>query len=61
MLGAGERVDLVGWSERPISARAWSPAAGAAEVAAAHDTGTGVWELAVDVGAAGWANVHLRT
>jgi len=61
VLGAGERVGLVGWSRSPISARAWSPATGWSAVSCSHDATNGTWRLALDVGAAGWAKLHIRT
>ncbi len=60
VLGANERVGIVGWSQHPISARVWSPAAGLTDVACAHDSGSGVWELQLDIGPAGWARLHVR-
>jgi hypothetical protein len=60
VLGAGERVRVVGWSERPISATAWSPAAESAPLAVTRDAAAGGWEVAVDVGAAGWSRLHIR-
>jgi hypothetical protein len=60
VLGAGERVHLVGWSRSPIAAHAWSPAAGASEVATSYDGGSGQWGLAVEIGDAGWAKVRIR-
>ena len=60
VLGAGERVRVAGWSERPISASAWSPAAGSTDVAPTHDPVTGQWELALDVASAGWTKVRIR-
>ena len=59
VLGAGERVRLAGWSEEPVSARVWSPSTGSAHLGATRDTATGRWDLAVDIGAAGWAEVHV--
>jgi hypothetical protein len=61
VLGAGERVGLVGWSRSPISARAWSPATGWSAVSSSHDATSGTWRLALDVGAGGWAKLHIRT
>ena len=60
VLGAGERVTLVGWSRGEVAARAWAPATGSTDVATTRDAQTGKWELAVDVGPAGWTHVHLR-
>jgi len=60
VLGAGEAVDLTGWSSAPIAARAWSPASGAADLAVAHDAARGSWRLTVAVGEAGWATVRIR-
>jgi hypothetical protein len=60
VLGANERVRIVGWSQDPISARAWSPAAGASEVASNYDATGRLWDAAIDVGAAGWAKLHIR-
>ena len=48
VLGAGERVRLVGWSAHPIAAHAWAPATAKTPVAATRDAATGAWELAVD-------------
>lgn len=61
VLGANELVTLVGWSEHPISARAWTPAAGMTDIAATHDLTSGVWELVLDVGRAGWAKLAVRS
>lgn len=60
VLGAGERVRIVGWSGRPISARAWEPARGTRDVVSTHDATTGFWELEVDVGVTGWLKLHIR-
>jgi hypothetical protein len=60
MLGADERVRLVGWSQAPISARAWSPAAGTARVPSTYDAESGMWDVAVEIGASGWTKVHIR-
>ena len=60
VLGAGERVRVVGWSERPISAAAWSPAGGSSDLAVTRDDGTGAWEVAVEIGGAGWSKLHFR-
>ena len=60
VLGAGEHVTLTGWSREPVRARVWSAAGAAHDVAATHDAGDGRWEVAVDVGDAGWAKVHVR-
>jgi hypothetical protein len=60
ILGAGERVRLVGWSRRPISARTWSPAAGSSELAITHESATGKWELEVVIGGSGWIKLRLR-
>jgi hypothetical protein len=59
VLGAHERVDLVGWSQHPISARSWSASAGAAEVAVDHDGASGVWVLTLEIGEAGWTKLRL--
>jgi hypothetical protein len=59
VLGAGERVRIAGWSERPISARAWAPANGTHALAPTHDATTGAWELALDVAGAGWVKLHI--
>ena len=60
MLGADEHVRLVGWSKAAISARAWSPAAGTATVPSSYDPESGMWEVAVEIGAPGWTKVHIR-
>ena len=60
VLGADEHVHLVGWSQAAITARAWSPAAGSTSVPTTHDRDTGMWDLAVEVGASGWTKVHIR-
>jgi hypothetical protein len=59
ILGAGERVTVAGWSEAPITAHAWSSAAGARPLEVSRDDRTGRWYLIVDVPGAGWARVHL--
>jgi hypothetical protein len=61
VLGAAEQVRLVGWSRAPIRARAWSPASGAVEVVVEYEARAHLWTAAVDVGDAGWANLHLQT
>jgi hypothetical protein len=61
VLGADERVRIVGYSQRPVSARTWSPAAGYADIASVYDGSTRAWELVVDVGGAGWIKVQIRT
>jgi hypothetical protein len=60
MLGAGEHVRLVGWSQNAISALAWSPATGTVRVPSTYEPDTGMWELAVDIGTSGWTKVHIR-
>jgi hypothetical protein len=59
VLGANERVHVVGWSAGPIVARAWAPRAGAKPITTTHDAASGRWELAVDVPATGWVRLHL--
>jgi hypothetical protein len=59
VLGANERVAIVGWARQPITARAWTPSAGASAITTTHDASTGMWELAIDIGAVGWAKLHL--
>ncbi len=60
LLGAGERVGLVGWSPAPVSALVWSPASGSAEVPSTHDPGTGRFDIGVEIGDRGWVRVHIR-
>jgi hypothetical protein len=60
VLGAGETVTLTGWARDPIRARSWTPTAGSEQLAVAHDRETGVWQVGVTVGAAGWARVVLQ-
>lgn len=60
VLGADERVRLIGWSQSPIRAQAWSPATGSTELDSSHDAQTGLWELELAIGAAGWAKVHIQ-
>ena len=60
VLGAREIVDIVGWSERPLAARAWSAAEGTTGVAVDYDTASGVWVLTLEIGDAGWAKLHLE-
>ena len=60
MLGAGERVPIIGWSESPVSATVWSPSAGASAVDVVFDATTGVWEIAVDVGDSAWTRLTLH-
>ncbi len=60
VLGANEVVTLVGWSQLPISARAWSPATGATDVACTHDVASGGWDLELEIGSAGWTKLHVR-
>jgi hypothetical protein len=59
VLGANERVRIVGWSARPVVARAWAPSIGSTSLDATHDAATGKWEVAVDVPTAGWARLHV--
>jgi hypothetical protein len=60
VLGANEHVRILGWSEHPIVARAWAPAAGRSDVVSDYDTMRNTWEIAADVGDAGWVKLHLR-
>jgi hypothetical protein len=60
VLGADERVRVVGWSAAPISARGWSPAAGAFDAAPVFDAATGRWEITLRIGGAGWVKVDIR-
>jgi hypothetical protein len=60
VLGAQERVRIVGWSKHPVAAHAWAPAAGRSDVASTHDTTTGMWDIVVDVGDPGWVTLHVR-
>ena len=60
VLGAGERVPIIGWSESPVSATVWSPSAGASAVDVVFDATTGVWEIAVDVGDSAWTRLTLH-
>ncbi len=60
VLGAGERVNLVGWSRTAVEARSWSAAGGSADVSTEYDPSSGRWDLAVDIGPAGWAKVRVR-
>lgn len=60
VLGANERVCITGWSQHPLSARAWSPAAGTFAVESAYDETTGLWEVETEIGSAGWLKLHLR-
>jgi Raffinose synthase or seed imbibition protein Sip1 len=60
VLGAEERLRIVGWGRRPVEARAWSPATGGVAVAAGYDSDSGRWELTVDVGASGWSQLRIR-
>ncbi len=60
LLGAGERVHVRGWARRPVAARSWSPAAGAAEVEVTNVADTGEWDVEVSIPAAGWAKLFVR-
>jgi hypothetical protein len=60
VLGAGERIAIVGWAERPIAAASWSAAGGRNDLACARDADSGKWSVEVEVGPAGWVNVHIR-
>ena len=60
VLGVDERVHVVGYSENAISARAWTAASGAAQIASTHDASTGMWEVELDVGRAGWTRLHIN-
>jgi hypothetical protein len=59
VLGAGERVHIVGYAENAVSARAWTAEAGTAELASTFDPTTGIWDVAVDIGHAGWVKLHI--
>ncbi len=52
VLGAGERVVVTGWSERPVTRTDGAPIE--------RDTTSGVWTTAVDVPDRGWASIVLR-
>ena len=60
VLGTGERVRIVGWSARPVEARAWAPDAGSQLLGAMHDAATGRWEVPVDIPAPGWVRLHIE-
>ena len=60
VLGAGERVHVLGWSRHPVSAVAWSPDLGTTSVDAPHDALTGMWNVALELGAAGWTKLRLQ-
>jgi hypothetical protein len=59
VLGANERVRVVGWSANPIRASVRAPSTGPTELAVTHDAASGQWELAVDVPPPGWSRLHL--
>ena len=61
VLGAGEQVRIAGWSQHPIRAHAWSPAAGRSEVEVTHDAVTGMWEVALDIGTTGWSRLSCTS
>jgi hypothetical protein len=61
VLGAGERVRLVGWAQAKVSIRTWSPATGSVDMEPTYEPESGAWELAVAVGDAGWIQVHIRS
>ena len=54
ILGAGERVTVVGWARTVPTFRSWSPATRERTVPVSFDAATGLWELSVDIGPAGW-------
>jgi hypothetical protein len=60
VLGANERVRVVGWSEHPITTHVWAPGTGRSDVASTYDTPAHTWETAVDVGDAGWVKLRVR-
>jgi len=60
VLGASERVRVVGWSAGAVTARAWAPSTGAAALAVTHDDASGRWEIAVEVPPPGWTRLQLR-
>jgi Raffinose synthase or seed imbibition protein Sip1 len=60
MLGANERVHVVGWSEHPVSASAWAPMQGSRDLACARDAASGKWDVELDIGPAGWAKLYIR-
>src|SRR4029079_19255309 len=60
LLGANERVRLVGWSARPVVGEAWSPSTGTVAIEDRFDAKTGQWELVAAIPAPGWTRVRLR-
>jgi hypothetical protein len=60
VLGAHERVRLVGWSARPVAARAWAPSTGSMALDATYDAATGQWEVEVDIPSHGWTRLQVR-
>jgi hypothetical protein len=60
VLGANERVRVVGWSASPVSARVWAPSTGSLPVVVRRDAETGPWEVTVEVPAPGWTRLHLQ-
>ena len=60
VLGANERVRIVGWSEHPLSASSWSPGARERRPRLRTRSVLGTWDVELDVGPAGWAKLHLR-
>ncbi|HEV7524690.1 MAG TPA: hypothetical protein VGP92_06975, partial [Acidimicrobiia bacterium] len=61
VLGADERVRIVGWARTPVAARGWSPADGTFAVASTYAAATGTWTVELDIGSAGWTKVELRS
>jgi hypothetical protein len=57
VLGANERMHVVGYCESPITARAWTPSGGANVVH--HDTTGSLWDVELAIGDAGWVKLHI--
>jgi hypothetical protein len=60
LLGAGERVQLRGWSRRPVGARTWSPGL-AVDPEVTNDPETGAWSVDVVIAVGGWTKVYVRS
>ncbi|HTN99427.1 MAG TPA: hypothetical protein VL068_02030 [Microthrixaceae bacterium] len=58
--GAGETVDVTGWSTGPVTATTIDGGKSSPEFVVDRDPDTGLWALPVSVGSRGWATVELR-
>ncbi len=60
VLGAGERVRVVGLVGAPDHGGRVVAGPGLVRSRGPRDDGTGAWEVAVELGGAGWSKLHFR-